>query len=80
MPLIGPPNEYDKPVPESVEPSKLTDYEQDRRIQLILNLNPWICSSCGGVNSYLTKLCCGRHKKSNPCYGVRPANHSKVRK
>ena len=80
MPLIAPPNEYEEPKSEPVPESKLTDWEQDRRIQLIMNMNPWTCSSCGGVNHYLCKLCCGRFKKSDPCYGVRPPNHSKVRK
>jgi len=52
MPLITPPNDegYPESVREELPESGLTDYENNRRIQLFLNIQPWLCPACGLTN------------------------------
>jgi hypothetical protein len=74
MPTISPPNQYGI---ESIEvdskSERLTDYEDDRRIQLFLNVPPWRCE-CGNTNFGRNKLCADFR-----CKMPRPADYRKVR-
>ena len=53
MPIISPPNEYGN---QSTESKKLTEWEDSRRIELFLDVKPWVCS-CGGTNFGRNKFC-----------------------
>lgn len=64
MPIIGPPQEYG--VTESQSETELSDFEQNRRIQLFLNVKSWKCI-CGNTNFGRNLLCADfRCKKPRP--------------
>jgi hypothetical protein len=47
--IIKPPNEYGIPEPKLLEFHDSTkDWEENRRIQLYLDIKPWLCPECGG--------------------------------
>ena len=73
MPLIRPPDEYGEPKPKEQSEPILTDWEDDRRIQLFLNVKSWKCPKCGMTNFGRNKACVP------PCRFPRPAHYIKSR-
>lgn len=79
MPLISPPNDYGIPQPEFLEDKPVRPSRSDaenRRIELFLNVNPWLCPECGTKMFGRCKECvyCRiRHSKHTP----RPADYKK---
>lgn len=68
MTLINPPDCDDEPEPEPV-PVKNCSWEEHRRIQLFLNVNPWRCKC--GLTLHGRVLNCVR------CNQPRPENYKK---
>ena len=80
MPRIGPPinreypTTFEEPKPEPVKLDWEKEWEDRRKIFLYLDVEPWKCPTCGGMNFGRMLYCIGckvRHRGIIP----RPENH-----
>lgn len=54
MPIISPPSDNGEIARTETE---LTEWEQNRRIELFLDVKPWVCPRCNGTNFGRNKFC-----------------------
>lgn len=74
MPLIKPPNDYGIPEPKLLEVYDANkDWEETRRIELYLDVKPWLCPECSGKMFGRVKACV--FCKHRGIHTPRPSNY-----